>query len=366
MENIDKMPPARVGNLRVLPSSNSNKIRIMFTAPGANFDHGVTEEIIVVSDKDKRNLMEGWSEKQILTTFKSSKKAGETVNKELIIPQEYRITDFYLGVVGRDELGITGIISNIVHGRVTGSGAEAEAGTSGQTVWDSEDVISDAASKVEEDSGVNGEWLLILALCCSFFLMALCLLAGVLYFLRCAKLRKPAMVDIGVSDDVTDPDNVSHCSSEIRNMTADFPHLLGVTDSYTSLERHAADTCHTPSYWSASQLLGGHEARSRPGTLTPITEEYLGHFTEFGMERRDEVEYTEIPDTGLTNPAFTSTPLKRPGLALMESCSSDSGDSGDRPEPEVFSLGVQTVAPSCVASIRQSSDMVHQRQASLV
>ena len=131
--------------------------------------------------------------------------------------------------------------------------------------------------------------------------------------------------------------------------------------------RHAADTCHTPSYWSASQLLGGHEARSRPGTLTPITEEYLGHFTEFGMERRDEVEYTEIPDTGgLTNPVFTSTPLKRPGLALMESCSSDSGDSGDRPEPELFSLGVQTVAPSCVASIRQSCDMVHTRQASLV
>ena len=365
IDNIDKMPPARVGNLRMLPSSNSNKMKITFTAPGANFDHGEADEIIVLSDSVKRNLMDGWSEKQILTRFKLFKKAGQTVEKELILPQEYRIHDFYLGVVGRDQLGITGIISNIVHGSVTGS----EAVTTNDGVWDTEDIVSDAASTVDEDSGVNSEWLLILALCCSFFLMALCLLAGVLYFLKCAKLRKPAMVDIGVSDDVTDPDNVSHCSSEIRNMTADFPNLLGVTDVASYLSR---DTCHTPSYWSASQLLGEHEVRSRPGTLTPITEEYLGHFTEFGMERRDEVEYSEIPDTGLTNPGYTSTPLKRPGLALMESYSSDSGDSGDRPEPpplpepEMFSLGVQTVAPSCVASIRQSSDMVHQRQASLV
>ena len=368
IENIDKMPPARIGNLRVLPSSISDKLKIMFTAPGDNFDHGETEEIIVVLDNVKQNLMDGWSEKQILTRFKSFKKAGETVIRELLLPQEYRNNDFYVGVVGRDKFGITGMISNIVHGWDIGSGTEN--GTAGPVVWDNEDVISDAAPKVEEDTGVNSEWLLILALCCSFFLMALCLLAGVLYFLKCAEFRKPAMVDIGVSDDVTDPDNVSHCSSEIRHMTADFPSLLGVTEFATCLERHAPDTCHTPSYWTASQLLGEHEARSRPGTLTPITEEYLGHFTEFGMERRDEVEYTEIPDTGLTNPAFTSSPLKRPGLALMESYSSDSGDSGDRPEPpplpEMFSLGVQTVAPSCVASVRQSSDMVHKRQASLV
>ena len=368
MDNTDKMPPARVGNLRMLPSSNSNKMKIIFTAPGANYDHGEAEEIIVLSDSVKRNLMDGWSEEQILTRFKLFKKAGKTVEKELILPQEYRIRDFYVGVVGRDKLGITGVISNIVHGRLT---ALTQAVTTNDGLWDTAGTVSDAASTVDEESGVNSEWLLILVLCCSFFLMALCLLAGVLYFLKCAKIRKPAMVDIGVSDDVTDPDNVSHCSSEIRNMTADFPNLLGVTDvaSYTYLSR---DTCHTPSYWSASQLLGEHESRSRPGTLTPITEEYLGHFTEFGMERRDEVEYSEIPDTGLTNPAYTSTPLKRPGLAPSESYSSDSVDSRDGPEPpplpepEMFSLGVQTVAPSCVASIRQSTDMVHQRQASLV
>ena len=134
---------------------------------GANFDHGEADEIIVLSDSVKRNLMDGWSEKQILTRFKLFKKAGQTVVKELILPQEYRIHDFYLGVVGRDQLGITGIISNIVHGSVTGS----EAVTTNDGVWDSEDIVSDAASTVDEDSGVNSEWLLILALCCSFFLV---------------------------------------------------------------------------------------------------------------------------------------------------------------------------------------------------
>ena len=119
-------------------------------------------------------------------------------------------------------------------------------------------------------------------------------------------------------------------------------------------------------------------ARSRPGTLTPITEEYLAHFTEFGLEERGGGEYFGTSDPGRANPAYTSTPRKSsgPGLALMESCSHSGDRTPEPPEPpplpplpplpEMFSLGVQTMAPSCVATIRQSSDIVHQRQASLV
>ena len=161
-------------------------------------------------------------------------------------------------------------------------------------------------------------------------------------------------------------------------MTSEFPLMLDVTGL-------GGGTYHaSPTYWSASQIMAEHEARSRPGTLTPITEEYLGHFTEFGASNSEyhditgNNDYHEISDPGLSNLAYNSTPIRPPlppasNLAVMDSCS-DSVDSGGAglPEPEMFSMGVQTVAPSCIAAIRQSSDLVsvnqqhHGKQSSLV
>merc|ERR1712020_464393 len=109
------------------------------------------------------------------------------------------------------------------------------------------------------------------------------------------------MVDIGVSEDVTEPDTASSCSEEIRGMTTEFPLLVGV----------AALHCPAPpppTYWSASALLGEEEGGcSRPGTLTPIREEYLGHFSEAGEAELHQ--YTEISDPGLAN-------LVRPGSEI--------------------------------------------------
>ena len=113
--------------------------------------------------------------------------------------------------------------------------------------------------------------------------------------------------------------------------------------------------------------------RSPLGTLTPIKEEYLGHFTEFGDD--DTGEYYEVR-SGHTNTPGT---LHQRNLAVMESftdLTSESGHNAAEHDSDVqesdaggerFSLGTQTVEPSCVATIRSSSDMVvKQRFASLV
>ena len=167
-------------------------------------------------------------------------------------------------------------------------------------------------------------------------------------------------------------------------MTSEFPLMLDVT-GLVGGNYHASPSA-TPSYWSASQIMAEHEARSRPGTLTPIKEEYLGHFTEFGASSNEyhnitgasNNDYHEISDPGLSNLAYSSTPIRPPlppvsNLAVMDSCSDsvDSGGGAGLSEPEMFSMGVQTVAPSCIAAIRQSSDLVmvnqqHGKQSSLV
>ena len=372
----DKMGPSRIGDLRVQKTSEIDKLRLVFTAPGDDFDHGKVKEFIIVYDKQMEKIHNGWNSQQILSRVECFNQSGEIVVLDVV--WRHYLNDIFVGVIGVDDDINHGAMSNIIH--VTKSSSAHVSNTEEHVA-----VVSDAATAVTENK-VNDEWLLILALCCSFFLLSLCLFGGVFYFLKCAKPRKPVMVDIGVSDDVTDPDNVSHCSSEIRHMTSEFPLMLDVTGLVGG--NYQASPAATPTYWSASQIMAEHEARSRPGTLTPIKEEYFGHFTEFGSSKNDyhdisgdgNNDYHEISDPGLSNLAYTSTPVKHPlpqppvsNLAVMDSCS-DSVDSGGGggvlPEPEMFSMGVQTVAPSCIAAIRQSSDLVminqHSKQSSLV
>ena len=367
MAGSDLMPPGTILDLRV--RRENSRLSLNFTAPGDDYDHGRVSEYIVVSDQSRERLGRLWREEQILTRFSTPESAGEEVHHEIEFRRDFE--DYYIGLVAVDENQNRGIISNIVNVR-------SFVGVGVTNVLDDDmKERSGLAQGVRRTSDtMDTESSLILALCGSFFLLALCLFGGVLYFLKCAKPRAPIMVDIGVSDDVTDPDNVSHCSSEIRNMTSEFPFLdlAGLGRGYSV----------TPTYWSASQLLHEHEARqdhpiySRPSTLTPIKEEYLNNFTEFG-------DYQEIPDSGLTNLAYTSTPLKS-GRAITpsvqfstniavvetltdtgsESVTSAAGSEGEE-RVERFSTGVQTLAPSCVARIRQSTDLVvHQRQSSLV
>ena len=367
-EGSDLTPPGSILDLRVVRRENS-KLSLNFTAPGDDYDHGRVAGYIVVSDQSRERLGRLWSEEQILTRFSTPESAGEEVHHEIEFRRDFQ--DYYIGLVAVDENQNKGIISNIVNVR-------SLVGVAVTSVKDPDmkDTTGLTRGVRRHSDNMETESSLILALCGAFFLLALCLFGGVLYFLKCAKPKAPIMIDIGVSDDVTDPDNVSHCSSEIRNMTNEFPFLdvAGLGRGYSV----------TPTYWSASQLLHEHEARqeypvySRPSTLTPIKEEYLNNFTEFG-------DYQEIPDTGLPNLAFTSTPLKSGrtvsptvqfsnNIAVVEtltdtgseSVTSGAGSEGEE-RVERFSTGVQTVAPSCVARIRHSTDLVgHQRQSSLV
>ena len=342
----DRMPPARVGDLRAarLPSGG---VRLVFTAPGGDYDQGRARQWLVLRDTDRARLGAAWDHTQVLARLPARHEAGATVEEEVTLRAGH---DFYLGVVAVDAAGNAGPVSNIVQCADTRGPARTSPSTA---------LAADSGTSGGEAGG--GAWVLVLGLCCGLLLTSLCLVTAVLYFLRCSGPRQPVMVDIGVSDDVTEPDTASRCSEEIRGMTSEFPLLVGVA----ALDCPAPDT---PTYWSASALLGEEGGGSRPGTLTPIREEYLGHFTEAG--EADLHQYTEISDPGLANLAYTSTPLRRPpppplaDMAAMDSCSDSAASSGGGEEagPAVFSLGVQTVAPSCLAAIRHTALLAQQQK----
>ena len=348
----DRMPPARVGDLRAarLPSGG---VRLVFTAPGGDWDQGRAQQWLVLRDTDRARLGAAWHQTQVLATLPARHEAGATVEEEVEVT--LRGSDLYLAVVAVDAAGNAGPVSNIVQC----ADPRGPARTSPSTA-----LAADSGTSGGEAGG--GAWGLVLGLCCGLLLTSLCLVTAVFYFLRCSGPRQPVMVDIGVSEDVTEPDTASSCSEEIRGMTTEFPLLVGVAALHCPAPA-------PPTYWSASALLGEEEGGcSRPGTLTPIREEYLGHFSEAGEAELHQ--YTEISDPGLANLAYTSTPLRRPppppppppvaDMAAMDSCSDSAASSGGGEEagPAVFSLGVQTVAPSCLAAIRNTTQLAQQQK----
>ena len=361
------MPPSKVGDLQIQVLAESHMLRASWTAPGDNFDSGFVAGYKIVFARDISQLLDHWTEKQVLTNFTSQDLAG--VKTSFQFHFEHFNQEFYIGLVGVDAANNSGKMSNLVNiimPETVHHGAE-------------EHVVKDNSEEISESQPDN-EWMMILALCCSFLLLALCLMCGVIYFLKFAKPKKPITVDIGVRDDLTengsnfsDPRNTSS-----HRLVVDVTTLPAFTAPPDSLPES------TPTYWSATQLLTEHEHRAlaatyATGSLTPIKEEYLGNFDEFPLSD----DYYEITDRGLTNLAYrpnNGTPVHTTTKSVTSNGESPSNsivsvgsnlyrvmggkgfdqDMEEEPDspatPVRFSTAVQTIAPSAIATLRQSSD----------
>ena len=347
------LPPGRVGDLVAATRPASRDLLLSFTAPGADHDLGRVAGYAVLASPDPARLGPDWGQVELLARVPASQPAYARESVRVNFPRLNQ--EFYLAVVGVDWDNNTGAVSNLVEVVMA-----AGSGAGGSAVLDT----TDSAAEITDRQAEN-EWKMILALCGSFLLLAICLLCGILYFLKCAKPKKPIMIDIGVSDDVTDTG--SCCSSEIRNISSD---QLVLSAAALPRPPPASLPADSPSYWSASQLLAEHEQRALSATyaslsrsLTPIKEEYLGHFTEW-PPGEDNAGYAVTP--------HHPVPAPRRLLAAEAEWEQESVVSvgsflyrEEEPDPARFSQAVQTVAPSSLATIRQTSELA-QRQASLV
>ena len=394
----DRMPPAKIGDLKVKVFPETQSVLATWTAPGDDFDTGSVSGYRFVFSKNVSELVDQTAQPRTLVGFSRSDPAGTATS------YQFRFTffneDFYLGLVGRDAANNTGKVSNLVNVMMPAQ-VEAVADHS-RTIKDNDDV--DIRPEIGDD------WLMIGALCGAILILAICLMLGVLYFVKFARPKKPiVVVDVGGRDADRDTDNSSYSSDNTKNTSSHRlmlpPSLTGPPDvatvsgglsSFTAPPPSLPDS--TPTYWSASQLLTEHEQRALDvtygthvmGPLHPIREEYIGYPEEYSAYSVTELDFSDV--TGNTNYGYretNGTPRHQAGgrassllsgdpdgEALLRtedrnSAASSSNQSesvisvgsnlframggGPAGEPVRYSTGVQTLAPSTTAQLFNNS-----------
>ena len=335
----DRMPPSKVGDFQVEVIPEAHMLRASWTAPGDDFDSGYVAGYRIVYARNISDLLDHQKQKQVLTELESNEELAG-VKKSFQFSFDHFDDEYYVGLVAYDAANNSGKISNVVNIIMP---AKIHHGSQGH-------VVKDNSEEVSEEKGED-EWMMILALCCSFLLLCLALLCGVIYFLKCAKPRKVITMDVCVDDESTcsDPRNTSS-----HRLVVDIATITGTSPPFTAPPDSLPES--TPSYWSASQLLTEHEHRALTATyaapsLTPIKEEYLQYFDEIPQHS----DYYEID-----NPGY-SAPLQSPSSSVVSAVEEDSPAT-----PVRFSTAVQTIAPSAIATLRQSKDFIASRNTSLV
>ena len=206
-----------------------------FTAPGDDFDHGQAEKYKVIAARNRNDMFNESlvaSEDFTFLEFRSEKLAGQRIS--FLISFNIYNEDIFLGVVGVDEVGNTGRMSNVVKVFMPRIELEEDQTERSQQV---------AAEATEDD------YSLVLALSGAIVFLSSFLGLGILYFLKMLRSKKNAKES--VHDHVLDgsDDSESHCATELSGSLAS----LGQS---------------TPAYWSASDLLSKHE--SKLGFVTPV------------------------------------------------------------------------------------------------
>lgn len=321
---IDLMPPARIGDLKIEVLPDSGQLMATWTAPGDDYDVGtVTGYRFIVADNIS-SLLDPMAELQTLVGFRQPDKAGSQTSYQFGIARidEHYDKDIFVGIVAFDEKDNEGKLSNIVTLHLTSDG-----------VYDSKypEIPRNHPVSAKPDDD-DSQAIMIGVLCGTIAVMALLLWAGIWYF----RNQKISTKKSGVTANlVLENEAQSTPQTNIRRESqseakAVHRHLM---KPQLSDDNNKTDNNTTPIYWSASQLLGGDQERNQSNNnvgaatqqLDPIREEYTDDILE--------TEDAEVYAQGLANYGYqtqkqmlhmvqqTSTPLRtgQRGEILTES-----------------------------------------------
>ena len=236
---FDMIPPAQIGDLSLELDSAPGQLKLSFTAPGDDLDHGQATSYRVIASRNRNEMFNESlvaSEDYVFLEFSSEKVAGQRIS--FLISFNIYNEDIFLGVIGVDEDENMGKMSNVFKVFMPRMEAEEDQTKRSPQV---------AAEHTEED------YSLVLALSGAIVFLISFLCLGILYFLKMLRSRKTAG---GSAHD--------HVLTDIGSDDSQSPRGRSVSDHSSSLMSLGQST---PAYWSASDLLSKHE--SKLGLVSP-------------------------------------------------------------------------------------------------
>ena len=268
----DLMPPSRVVDLAA-EYTESGLVRISFTAPGDDYDHGSVDTLRLLATRNRSELlmMRGlntWTPEMVHSDFRSQSEAGDSVVIEVDL--DIFNENIHLAVVGVDDAVNIGEVSNIVTVFLAREDVDLL-----YDVVSEDDVTEEAALLARSDQ----DYSLILALSGAIVFLSSFLALGILYFIKVLRSHHHDTVK-SQQDGLVSSETSSE--SDRSNMMMKNSLLIHSTLRSPSLGQS------TPTYWSATDLLRKHESRlETSGVMRPEYSgaDHSGHRTHFsGIE----------------------------------------------------------------------------------
>ena len=251
----DTITPAKIGDLSIQVSSpgNGSQLILQWTAPGGDFNDGSVVTYRFVFSHNIEELLNPGGTPPALDGLKRTDRAGQRVRHVINFP--FYNQDYYIGLAASDKRGNRGAMSNVVLVNIPAP----------QDSEDYETGISDAVGR-----NVSTNWILIGAVAGGLASLLLILILIVCIFKCCRKSKSRFSKDKFAKNLKSSGVKVEF-PSPAQSETTD-------TSSYESEQHHHHQQQHqpsqqpghsstsfaanlTPTYWSASQLLGQHELK---------------------------------------------------------------------------------------------------------
>ena len=354
----DKMPPARITDLRVEMLDNGQLVAT-WTAPGDDYDFGTVTGYRFVGAENISHLVDSKSDKLTLVGFSQKDEAGSQTSYQFEVQTDNLNEDRFLfvGLVAFDERDNEGKVSNIVTLHLTASGIY-RSGSSASSQGIKRFPVVKNGKNGQEDQGI-----LIGALCGTLVVFAL-LLWGAIWYFR-SKKHHPTKNGGVTANLVLENGGSSHNdssndviiglnqeqqsrSSTLRKSVGNMANLIpkfsttsdpvydfegsmgvhgenGVNTNMTVIQPiiSPSNEINTPIYWSASQLLGEHEHQKNQqnlqhqsqlttsNTLRKNTTSFPNNLDTISEEITDELEYDpDVYAQGLANYGYHTQQLQ--------------------------------------------------------
>ena len=249
--------PGKIGDLQVTILKDKQQLLASWTAPGGDFGDGRVKTYRFVYSQKIEELLSPSVSAPALYGLKRQDEPGQRVSE--VINFKYYSQDFYVGLFAFDEFGNSGNMSNVVLVNMPAPPAST-VGT-----------LTEQPAK--EWNSVT-DWTLIGAIIGGVAVLLLFLIV-LLYCKFCrrsqSKFNKNSFAknlkSSGVKVEIpSPPQSESTDASSYESDLKEQGGVYGKTVGHQEPNQHSATSFGnnlTPTYWSASQLLGEHELRKR-------------------------------------------------------------------------------------------------------